>query len=104
MDTVGVVVAQIGAKVALEGGELGDERPGEGSAAALFEDGALDAFDTAVGLGSASMGEALLSPGGGDGLAKELGAELGAVVGGDPFEGPTGPSGGLRPPERGGRR
>jgi len=49
----------------------------------------LDTLDGAIGLGPAGMDEAVLSGDLGCRLAKELGAELGAVVGGDALEWPA---------------
>lgn len=89
MDAVLVVVAQVGLQVAFEGAQLGHEGAGEGTPPALLEDGPLDALDGTVGLRSAGMDEAVLGGECGSGRPEGLGAELGAVVGSDAFEGPA---------------
>ncbi len=74
-----------------ECGELGRERTGEGRTPALFEDGPLDTFHAAVGLGAASRDADVLRTKVMGGRPELLATELRAVVGGDPAERP--PSG-----------
>ncbi len=75
-----VVVVQVAGEVAAQAGEADLEVAGEGGSPALFEDGAVQPFDVAVGLRAArtdlSVRGALRQPGG------ELAPpERGAVVG-----------------------
>jgi hypothetical protein len=71
-----VVVDEVFVEVAGEGGLLGDQRPGERGAPALFEDGELDALDAAVAVGASGADEALSAAEAPDGGAEVLGAEL----------------------------
>src|SRR2546428_4264879 len=85
-----VVVAKVLGEVAPQRGELGDQALGEGRTPALFEDGALDSLDAAIGLRPAGADEALLGSELVDRGAEAARAELAAVVGGDGLERPSG--------------
>jgi hypothetical protein len=65
VSAVGVVVGEVLVEVASQGGELGEQGPGEAGTPAFLADGELDAFDAAVAGGAAGFDAALA---GADGL------------------------------------
>jgi hypothetical protein len=85
-----VVFDEVLVEVLLERRALGNERSCEGRAAALFEDGELDALDAAVAVRAPGADESLLGAQLGDGVAELAGAELRSVVGGDLAQLPVG--------------
>jgi hypothetical protein len=87
---VEVVVAEVLLEIALEGGQLGHERAGEGGSPVLLEDRLLQTLDVAVRGRSAGADPSLLDAEVLQSLAEVAGAKLGAVVGDDRLQLPAG--------------
>ena len=78
--SVGVVVVQVLVEVASQPGDFGCQVASVTGFPALFEDGEMDSFHTAVGLGSARSDEPMLRSQFLDGVAEHLGTKLRSIV------------------------
>lgn len=78
---VAVVVVEVDLEVLGQAGHLGDEVAGEGRLPAFVEDGELDAFHAAVGLGAAGADGPVIGTEAVQGGRELSGAELAGVVG-----------------------